>query len=229
MERGEHNIEDELVFANHRGYAFHDSRGFEAGSEDELKTVQDFVRRKSQERRLGDRLHAIWYCIPMDNDRPELEVKHFHDICPDRNVPVIAVFTKYDQFERDTKYKLEDRPEGLDQGTDLNDEVERIFREHYQAYLEGSPLFVCLGRMHKPGEKCTTLIEMTADALSPNVVALMLVAAQKNGLELSIQQAVKRAHSVVERGGSINQVVKECILAFPSLWHLSFFERRTKF
>jgi hypothetical protein len=123
---------------------------------------------------------------------------------------VIAVFTKYDQFERDTKYKLEDRPEGLDQGIDLNDEVERIFREHYQAYLEGSPLFVCLGSkgfalwtelccdhpclsgMHKPGEKCTTLIEMTADALSPNVVALMLVAAQKNGLELSIQQAVKR-------------------------------------
>jgi hypothetical protein len=105
LQRGEHNIEDELVFANHRSYVFHDSRGFEAGSEDELKTVQDFVRRKSQERRLGDRLHAIWYClfplvstggnsrgsprrrycIPMDNDRPELEVKHFHDICPDRN------------------------------------------------------------------------------------------------------------------------------------------------
>ena len=104
MQRGEHNIEDELVYANHRGYVFHDSRGFEAGSEDELKTVQDFVRRKSRERRLGDRLHAIWYdpfplvstvgnsrdsllryCIPMDNDRPSLEVRHFHDICPDKN------------------------------------------------------------------------------------------------------------------------------------------------
>ena len=104
MQRGEHNVEDELVFANHRGYVFHDSRGFEAGSEEELKTVQDFVRRKSREKRLGDRLHAIWYglfplvstvvnsrgsllryCIPMDNDRPSLEVRHFHDICPDKN------------------------------------------------------------------------------------------------------------------------------------------------
>jgi len=46
--------------------------------------------------------------------------------------------------------------------------------------------------MQKPGKKCTALIEITANALSGDVVALMLVAAQKNSLELSIQQAVKR-------------------------------------
>jgi hypothetical protein len=46
--------------------------------------------------------------------------------------------------------------------------------------------------MHIPGQKCTTLLEMTASALSGDVVALMLVAAQKSGLELSISQAVKR-------------------------------------
>ena len=28
----------------------------------------------------------IWrYCIPMDNERPELDLKHFKDICPDHN------------------------------------------------------------------------------------------------------------------------------------------------
>ena len=52
------------MFANHDGYVFHDSRGFEAGAEDELKIVQDFVRRKSQEKRLKDRLHAIWF-VPL--------------------------------------------------------------------------------------------------------------------------------------------------------------------
>jgi hypothetical protein len=56
-----HNIEDELIFTNHTGYIFHDSRGFEAGGEDELKIVQEFVRRKSRERELKDRLHAIWF------------------------------------------------------------------------------------------------------------------------------------------------------------------------
>jgi hypothetical protein len=62
-QRGMHNINDEIVFANHDGHIFHDSRGFEAGAEDELKIVQEFVRRKSQERRLQDRLHAVWYVL----------------------------------------------------------------------------------------------------------------------------------------------------------------------
>jgi hypothetical protein len=66
--------------------------------------VQDFVHRKSRGKQLKDRLHVIWflliplriydfeltglllrYCIPMDNDRPELELKHFEHVCPDKN------------------------------------------------------------------------------------------------------------------------------------------------
>jgi len=103
-QRGEHDIEHELSFTSHDGYVFHDSRGFEGGNLTELEIVQDFVRHKSQEQRLRDRLHAIWfvfvtlgiygckfigllprYCIPMDNDRPELELKHFENVCPDKN------------------------------------------------------------------------------------------------------------------------------------------------
>jgi hypothetical protein len=64
VQRGEHDIEHEIVFSKHEGYVFHDSRGFEGGSADELKTVQDFVRRRSQESRLRDRLHAIWF-VPL--------------------------------------------------------------------------------------------------------------------------------------------------------------------
>jgi hypothetical protein len=61
VQRGEHNIEDEHIFSRHDGYVFHDSRGFEGGSDDELKTAQDFVSRRSQERQLKNRLHAIWF------------------------------------------------------------------------------------------------------------------------------------------------------------------------
>jgi hypothetical protein len=102
LQRGLHNIEDEIVFSNHTGYVFHDSRGFEAGSDDELRTVQGFVVSRLHEKRLNERLHAIWfvplsiyldkftrsffrYCVPMDNDRPELDLRHFDDICPDKN------------------------------------------------------------------------------------------------------------------------------------------------
>ena len=42
---------------------FHDSCGFEAGSNEELAIVQTFVRRLSEERFLEDRLHAIWFAV----------------------------------------------------------------------------------------------------------------------------------------------------------------------
>jgi hypothetical protein len=60
-QRGEHSIEDEIIFSNHDGYIFHDSRGFESGEDKELKIVQDFVRQKSGEAKLAKRLHAIWF------------------------------------------------------------------------------------------------------------------------------------------------------------------------
>ena len=46
--------------------------------------------------------------------------------------------------------------------------------------------------MQKHGERCTGLIEMTANALSDDVVALMLVAIQRGNLELSMKQAIER-------------------------------------
>ena len=55
---------------------------------------------------------------------------------------MIAVFTKYDQFKRNIKMKLED--EGRDPVMDLDSEVEKIFKEHYLASLNGPPPFVCL-------------------------------------------------------------------------------------
>ena len=45
--------------------------------------------------------------------------------------------------------------------------------------------------MQKHGQQCAGLIEMTANALSGNVVVLMLVAVQRYNLELSIKQAIK--------------------------------------
>jgi hypothetical protein len=102
VQRSGHDIEDEIVFETHDGWIFHEPRGFESGSRDELKIVQDFVPRRWRERRLKDRLHAIWfvplsvcipnlqclhsrYCVPMDNDRPSLDLRILNDICPERN------------------------------------------------------------------------------------------------------------------------------------------------
>ena len=46
--------------------------------------------------------------------------------------------------------------------------------------------------MHKPGRQCTDLIQLTANSLSSGVVALMLVAMQKDNLEVGIDFAIER-------------------------------------
>ena len=46
--------------------------------------------------------------------------------------------------------------------------------------------------MHKPDQKCSDLIEVTANALSGAVVALMLMAVQRDNLELSVKKAIER-------------------------------------
>ena len=96
----------------------------------------------------------------MDNQRPELDLKHFKDICPDENgkplltfpmifthefpVPVIVVFTKYDQFLRNVKWHLEDYGNPDD---DITDAAERQFREHYLSHLGDGVRFVQLQSM----------------------------------------------------------------------------------
>jgi hypothetical protein len=46
--------------------------------------------------------------------------------------------------------------------------------------------------MHKQGRHCNELIEMTAAALNDNVVTLMLIAAQRGNLELSVRMALEQ-------------------------------------
>jgi hypothetical protein len=50
----------------------------------------------------------------------------------------------------------------------------------------------CPAEMHKDGQRCTELIEKTANELSGSTVSLMLLAVQKHNLELSIKEAVRR-------------------------------------
>jgi hypothetical protein len=121
---------------------------------------------------------------------------------------MVAVFTKYDQFRRNIRIKLEDqhRDPSL-----LDAEVENVFIEHYLAAIAGSPPFVRLesedfddhrdmyptklspAEMHKPGQQCNDLIEITANALKGGVVALMLLAVQRDcNLDLSINYAIRR-------------------------------------
>ncbi len=67
-QRGEHEIDDELMFSNHTGYVFHDSRGIESGGTEELDTLEKFIRDRASANRLKSRIHAIWFGLLCIND-----------------------------------------------------------------------------------------------------------------------------------------------------------------
>ena len=58
-------------------------------------------------------------------------------------MPVIALFTKYDQFKREIKMKLEDRHDHSEIHLRVDAEVKSVFDQYYLAKLGGSP-FICL-------------------------------------------------------------------------------------
>ena len=137
-------------------------------------------------------------------------------------VPVIAVFTKYDQFVRNVKIHLEDYGDSDDNESEVAEEkvyevteekvyevAEKQFQEHYieplgynnDGYVRlesglGSRILSCtnvsFAEMHRRTSSCEDLIEKTAIALNEDIVALMLLAVRRGNLALSVRLALNR-------------------------------------
>ncbi|KAJ7871614.1 hypothetical protein B0H13DRAFT_2060407 [Mycena leptocephala] len=80
--RGEHNIENQMIFKSNPGFIFHDSRGFESGALEETEKAKNFIKTRAASSTLTEQLHAIWYCLPMaDTTRPFLKTdEEFFDL-----------------------------------------------------------------------------------------------------------------------------------------------------
>ncbi|KAF8629773.1 hypothetical protein AX15_003278 [Amanita polypyramis BW_CC] len=95
---GRADINREMTSEHNKLLALHDSEGYEPGEEKKFGVLERFVRKRSQKKRVADRIHAIWLCITV----PFVDGRIFEDgdeklFQLDRNkVPIIVVFTKYD-------------------------------------------------------------------------------------------------------------------------------------
>ena len=103
--------------------------------------------------------NILRFCVPMDNQRPQLDLKFYRDICPDQNgaslrtfmiifnhhheVPVIVVFTKYDQFICNVAMHLYDYPNEYPD-SDASEVAEKWFQELYLHPLGNDIRFVRL-------------------------------------------------------------------------------------
>ncbi|KAG5732090.1 hypothetical protein E4T56_gene18797 [Termitomyces sp. T112] len=96
------DINKEIYSRENPHFVLHDSKGFEQGDDTNVKIVSNFINERKKMHQIKDKLHAVWVCIniPIAGGRLlETGIEKFLKCkIEDKlgNVPVIAVFTKYD-------------------------------------------------------------------------------------------------------------------------------------
>ncbi|KAJ8597151.1 hypothetical protein M405DRAFT_836649 [Rhizopogon salebrosus TDB-379] len=102
-QRGICDIETELFSPQNDRFVLHDSKGFEPSEDETYTVVKEFVQHRRKQRDLKDQLHAVWLCLPIPRAGTrllEIAVEHFLHSKSETlgNVPLIVVFTKYDEL-----------------------------------------------------------------------------------------------------------------------------------
>ncbi|PPQ86433.1 hypothetical protein CVT25_008091 [Psilocybe cyanescens] len=212
--RGTHDIRQAFTFKSNPKFIFHDSAGFEAGGEEELKAVMDFIEEGSKACEVNDQIHMIWYvftifilifigstsndsgsrfCFDPDVSRPllDLEVKFFNE---NRkwNVPVVAIFMKFD----DLISQVWDRNNTAEQNTmhaleTLQEKFEQPLRRYQfppQAYVQLEGLDKNESGHQKQIE---VLMKQTAASINDLALKMLFVTVQQNNLNMCIGYAIK--------------------------------------
>ncbi|KAI6128291.1 hypothetical protein EV401DRAFT_1853748, partial [Pisolithus croceorrhizus] len=195
---GYHNIKDELVFRSNPRFVFHDSRGFESGSEEEFDRMREFVMDRAKATKLDERIHAIWFCIPLnDSHRMVMAAERkFFDNCDTGNVPVILLATKADTLELQALEQMEDHGlnvddegvESLQEGI-LNNSIEKL-KDWLGKTMFPPHDYLPLTGMQKRGAECTHLLTCTANALKEEGLQQLLISTQQSNLGLCVKFAI---------------------------------------
>jgi len=205
-ERGHHEIEDELIFQNNPGLVFHDSQGFESGSAEGLETVRTFISKRAKRKTAKNKLHAIWFCLPTDQDARLITAAelNFFEECDPGSVPVIAIFTKFDSLDIEAYRILRD------QGLSHNEARERC-SQHAEERFDQIHLpriqdrrfppahivhlrYMHQGRQHHKliRQSVNDLIKKTTDTLSPEALNIFLASIQEDSLVLGAGEGVQQ-------------------------------------
>ncbi|KAJ7085902.1 GTP-binding protein [Mycena epipterygia] len=189
-QRGSHDIDNQLIFKSNPQYIFHDSCGFESGSLAETNKVKSFIAKHADGNRLSEQLHAIWYCLATDTNRPLLEAdEDFFGTDVVGKVPVIAILTKCEAVASEAFQDLLDENEGIPDATLVDQNAQKMLDTRFVEPLKGMPYppanYVQLKDMQENGD-CGQLITKTAGALTDDILRLLFVSVQQNNINLSI-------------------------------------------
>ncbi|KAG8938861.1 hypothetical protein FRC03_006843, partial [Tulasnella sp. 419] len=194
--RGMHDIENEIHYPSNPRFVFHDSRGFEAGSTEEIDKVRSFIKQRAAENELKDRLHVIWYCVPMDQKRVlgKGELSFFENGTGD--VPVVVLFTKWDGHIVHSFSDLKQRGRSLQEALrEAPEHAMGIFKTHYLPVITDvahpPAAYVLLGSMHKEEATCSDLVEKTAGAMNNSALRKLFISVQETNVQLCIKSAIE--------------------------------------
>ncbi|KAI5988737.1 GTP-binding protein [Pisolithus albus] len=199
--RGHHNIEDELVFRSNPGFVFHDSCGFESGSVEQFDMMKKFVRDRAKIAVVDERIHAIWFCIPLNESHRMVMAaeRKFFDECDTGHVPVIVLLTKADTLSLEVVQELTGQGMSIDDAMKGAAEVEKKKLDDYLEMVKGwlnkksfpPEDYLPLTGMQQEGADCTPLLSCTANALKEEGLQQLLISTQQSGLELCMEFAIK--------------------------------------
>ncbi|KIK15486.1 hypothetical protein PISMIDRAFT_115114, partial [Pisolithus microcarpus 441] len=195
IQRDHHNIEDELVFKSSPRFVFHDSCGFEAGSEEQFEMMKKFVVDRAKTSKLDERIHAIWFCIPLNESHRMVMAaeRKFFDECDTGHVPVIVVLTKADTLALDAIQELMNVGMSIDDAMKGAAEVEKGMMNDCRVRVEGwlqefkfpPKDYLSLTGMQTEGADCTPLLTCTTDALKEEGLQQLLISTQQSNLVVS--------------------------------------------
>ncbi|KAL4082147.1 hypothetical protein V8B97DRAFT_2020602 [Scleroderma yunnanense] len=162
--RGYHDIQNELIFRSSPGIIFHDSRGFEAGSEDEVMLVKNFIILKTC---------GIVPVIVILTKADAMQLEAFSQL-------------------RDEGFTLKEaRTRAKTLATQLMIDVKTKIESQLGMYKYPPKDYVSLAGMNKHNADCDSLLRCTANALDEIGLQKLVVSTQHANVEHKIEFTVK--------------------------------------
>ncbi|KAF8347219.1 hypothetical protein F5887DRAFT_1131499 [Amanita rubescens] len=193
--RGIHNVHDEFSFESNPQFIFHDSPGFEAGGEQELQDVVSFIQEKAKANEVKDQIHAIWFCFAPDISRPLLGLEQrFFNEQQCGNVPVVAIFTKFDDLITQVYDRNEDDEKNREVACAA---LEKKFEKPLKGYKFPPCTYVRFESIQEDEgnhqEQVGELIKQTAASIDDLALKMLFVTVQQNNLEVCIEYALNQS------------------------------------
>ncbi|KAH0433899.1 hypothetical protein CcaCcLH18_05651 [Colletotrichum camelliae] len=201
--RGKHNVKEEITWPGRPDLIIHDSEGFEAAGTNEFEAIEDFLKSKSNDEfDVDKRLHAIWFCLEVNDPRPIQQSTEKLFLIIDKyakDVPVVVIATKKDEFEAvkehelRTKYKKQGKRATEEQmeyhaADQLDIRLQKL--EEEISGLDGGRFDICVAVSKDDEASIKYLTKRTSECFSHDRVRLLYIRAQVARLDLKAELAL---------------------------------------